>query len=475
MAPIEIRSRELPLNFWIAGSLGVYACAVAASPSPGAAMAWSAPLLAIPLVLWTLQTASRWLWCFFFAALLLPPLPFAFGNSGPHLGVALAGIGLVSGAVRLRDWRLKGDLLAFAIAVFFLVLLASSALAVFYSGLAVAAGSLLRVLLFGIPVYVFFYSGYGPTSLMKRDGLADARRLYWFGVLSALFACVDFFYQFPAPAGYGAQFLWLDSGVYRRAQGLFYEASSLGNMCAFFLIMIAVTLLRKPAESQLSRLALWLGAPVLFAALVMSYSRASLVNLLVALTTLLYLERARIRIGRLFAIAASCLAAGSLVAWRFFPEAARNYWLHLLHSQFLLSQPESVLSGRLASWQTIAAFLAAHPWHAILGIGYKTLPYSNFVGQNIVADNMYLSLLVETGIVGLAAFLLLNFAILRTAWRAARCHDSRASFFGTWIFCFWIGQLFQMLSGDLFTYWRVLPLYFWVLAMAAYRPRQVYE
>ena len=25
----------------------------------------------------------------------------------------------------------------------------------------------------------------------------------------------------------------------------------------------------------------------------------------------------------------------------------------------------------------------------------------------------------------------------------------------------------QMLSGDLITYWRVLPLYFWVLATAA--------
>ena len=25
----------------------------------------------------------------------------------------------------------------------------------------------------------------------------------------------------------------------------------------------------------------------------------------------------------------------------------------------------------------------------------------------------------------------------------------------------------QMLSGDLFTYWRVLPVYFWVLATAA--------
>ena len=133
-----------------------------------------------------------------------------------------------------------------------------------------------------------------------------------------------------------------------------------------------------------------------------------------------------------------------------------------------------MLSGRLGNWQIIAAFVAAHPWHAILGIGYKTLPYSALVGPAIVADNMYLSLLVETGIVGLAAFLLLNVAILRTSWRAARCKDSQASFFGTWIFCFWIGQLFQMLSGDLFTYWRVLPVYFWVLAMAV-RRRESFE
>jgi hypothetical protein len=230
---------------------------------------------------------------------------------------------------------------------------------------------------------------------------------------------------------------------------------------------------RAGVSGPVSRLALWLGAPVLFAALVLSYSRASLLNLFVALAALLYMERAEFGSGRLLAIAASCLAAGSLAAWQLFPEAAWNYWLHLVHSQFLFTQPESVLSGRVASWQTIAAFLAAHPWHAILGIGYKTLPYSDFIGHSIVADNMYLSLLVETGIVGLAAFFLLNFAILRTAWRAARRDDSRASFFGTWIFCFWIGQLFQMLSGDLFTYWRVLPVYFWVLAMAARRPRQV--
>ncbi len=465
MATIDVGARELTRNFWIAGLLGAYACVIAVAPSPPVALLWSAPLIAIPLVLWTLQTPSRWLWCFFYAALLLPPLPFALGNSGPHVAVAVAALGLLCGMLRLTEWRPQRGLLPFALAVFFLMLLASSALAVFYSGLQVAAGSLMRVLLFGISVYVFFYTAQGPT-LADEPALGGARRLYWFGVLSAAFACLDFYYQFPAPAGYGPQFIWLDSGVYRRAQGFFYEASTLGNVCVFFLIMIAVALLRRPRDRPLSRWALWMGAPVLFAALIMSYSRASLLNLLVALAVLLYLERARIRIGRLLAIAVSCLVAGSLAAWQMFPEAAWNYWLRLSHSQFFFSQPERVLSGRLASWQAIGAFLAAHPWHTIVGIGYKTLPYSDFVGPNIVADNMYLSLLVETGIVGLSVFVLLNFAILRRAWQAARRADSRSSFFGAWIFCFWIGQLFQMLSGDLLTYWRVLPLYFWALAMA---------
>jgi len=466
MATIDGRTRELPRSYWIAGLLGAYACLIAASPNKTTAVALSAPLLAIPFVLWTLQTARRWLWCFFFSALLLPPLPFAFGNSGPHVAVALAGLGLLCGALRLPKWRLKSDLLPFAMAAFLLVLLASSALAVFYSGLNVAVGSLARVLLFGISLYVFFYSAYGPSVAMLEEALRRTRLLYWFGALSAAFACLDFYYQFPAPAGYGAQFIWLDSGIYRRAQGFFYEASTLGNLCVFFLVMIAATLLRGRREQAVSKLGLWLGAPILFAALVLSYSRASLLNLILALAVMLYMERMRIRVGRLLAIAICCLAAGSLAAWQVFPEVARGYWLRLVHSQFFFTQPGSVLSGRVASWQAIAAYLAAHPWNAILGIGYKTLPYSEFIANGIVADNMYLSLLVETGIVGLAVFLLLNVAILRTAWRAARRGDSRASFFGTWMLCFWIGQMFQMLSGDLLTYWRVLPLYFWVLAMA---------
>jgi O-antigen ligase len=101
-----------------------------------------------------------------------------------------------------------------------------------------------------------------------------------------------------------------------------------------------------------------------------------------------------------------------------------------------------------------------HPGYGVLGVGYKTLPYSDLPGRPVVADNAYLSALVETGLFGLAALLLLHFAVLRMAWRA------RASLYGVWVFCFWAGEAVQMLSGDLLTYWRVLPLYFWALAVA---------
>jgi O-antigen ligase len=466
MATIDAGPRELPRSYWIAGLLGVYSVTIAAMRSPAMALPWSAPGLAIALALWTLRAANRWLWCFFFTALLLPPLPFALGNSGPHVALIFAAFGLLAGTLGLRQWLLPRDLLTFAMFAFVLVLSCSSALAIFYSGVAVAAGSLARVLLFGISVYVFLYCAHGPGVNAAESRVSGARRLYWFGVLSAAFACIDFYFQFPAPAGYGPQFIWLESGVYRRAQGVFYEASTLGNVCAFFLVMIAVILLRRKRERPLSAAAVAFGAPMFFAALILSYSRASLLNLCAAFVALVYLERARLRIGRLFAVAGCCIAAGALVAWLFFPEVTSSYLLRLAYSDSLFSQPESVLSGRVANWRAIIAFLAAHPWHAIFGIGYKTLPYSTLTGQTVIADNMYLSLLAETGIVGLAAFTLLNFAMLRSAWRAAHHQDSSRSFFGAWMFCFWFGELFQMLSGDLLTYWRVLPLYFWALAMA---------
>ncbi len=156
-----------------------------------------------------------------------------------------------------------------------------------------------------------------------------------------------------------------------------------------------------------------------------------------------------------------------------FPSLSANYWGRLLGSfSFFLQSPDQALSGRIGHWRTLIDFLAREPWHAILGVGYKTLPYSTFVGSTVIADNTYLDILVETGVVGLAAFLALNIVILRTGWRALRSAQPSTAFLGEWIFCFWFGQMVQMFSGDLITYWRALPVYFWVLGAAARRVRE---
>jgi hypothetical protein len=417
----------------------------------------AAPAATAPVLWWTVQNPSRWLALFIGAALLLPPFPIPIGDAGLHPALLFAALGVFAGVLWLAEWRIVPTGLNAAFVTLFGVLLASVAPAAVYSGGVVAAGSLARVLLFGISVYVFFYTAYGPGR--QADAMRGVRLLYWAAGAAALFACIDFYFQFPAPAGYGPQFVWLDSGVYRRAQGLFYEASTLGNFCAFFLVMIAVAFTRPRAESPVSRKALGAGGAVFFVALVLSYSRASLLNVAVSLTVLMWYNRRSLKLARVAVLA----AADALLTWLIFPVFAQTYWQRLSFSaEYLFTRTEGVLSGRVASWQTLAAWIAANPWQAMFGIGYKTLPYTNFLGRPIVADNMYLSLLVETGVAGLAALVWLNVAILRATARNAR----RSGFFGMWMLCFWAGQTVQFASGDLLTYWRVLPVYFWILAMA---------
>lgn len=456
-------------------AFGAWAAGVALTPSVTTQLALIAPLLAAALLWWTILHPARWVALFFVCLFLLPPLPIPLGDSGVHLAPLVALWGALVGIVWVRDWRWPAHPLSVAFVLFLAVLLESAGLAAVYSGWRIGLGSLARVLLFAIGVFVFLYAYAGP----RREDWNDfrmARLLFWLAVAGALFACADFYFQLPAPAGYGDQFVWLDEGVLRRAQGLFYEASTLGNVCAFFLVMVAVSLVRKREQSPCSRSALVFGGLALAAALMFSYSRASVFNVVVAIGVLAWIRLRRFRRSwfrprSLFSMAAALAVAGWAVHLAF-PSLSINYWGRLLGSfSFFWQSPDQVLSGRLGHWQTLLDFLAREPWHAIFGVGYKTLPYSGFVGSKVIADNTYLGLLVETGVVGLAAFLALNFFILRTGWRALRSARPSTAFLGEWIFCFWCGQMFQMFSGDLVTYWRALPIYFWVLGAAARQER----
>lgn len=442
-------------------AIGAISAAAVVLPPTNAALLLAAAL-AIPFVWWTISNAHRWLALFFFTALLMPPLPIALGDTGPHPALLVAGLGLLVGILRLDQWSDRLRATDAALLAMLAALTLSLGFAAIYSGPAIAAASTARVALFAIGIYVYFAAAHGPNRQTEAAALATTKLLYAIALAAALFGCIDFLYQLPAPAGFEPQFLWLDSGVYRRAQGLFYESSTLGNFCSFFLVFTAVCFADRARYRVIPTAVLSTGAIAFAAAMLLSFSRASVIACALSLAVLAFLERRRwfTRSG----LWITGIASAAVVAFTtLVPEVAEGYWGRVLATFDNISDaPDRVFSGRLESWNTVLAFLSDHPIQTLFGIGYKTLPYTEHLGRPIIADNAYLSALVETGALGLLALLVLNIAILATCWRATK----GGSFHGKWMFCFWIGESAQMLSGDILTYWRVLPLYFWVLAQA---------
>jgi O-antigen ligase len=230
--------------------------------------------------------------------------------------------------------------------------------------------------------------------------------------------------------------------------------------------MIAVALITRARILPTVSLGLVAAGVALASALMLSFSRGSLIALLVALAVLLVLERKRVAFGRLLAFTIAATGATVAVLYATVPLFVRLYWYRIVISvQYIVQAPDQVLSGRLQSWSLLGDFLLMHPGRVILGIGYKTLPYSGVAGAPVIADNTYLSALVETGVFGLAAVIALNIVVLKTTYRTSRSSSERSAL-GLLMFCFWAGQSVQMLTVDLLTYWRVLPIYFCVLGLA---------
>jgi O-antigen ligase len=427
-----------------------------------------AALALLPILWYGFCKPKLWPVLFCASAILLPPLPFPIGDSGVHVSILIAGVGVLAGLARVGEWRIERNGLNLALAALAGALAVSLGFATLYSGFAVGAASTARFLLFECSIYVYFTASQGPGVVDRLRAESLARWLFSIAVAAALFACVDFVYQLPAPAGFGAQFIWLDSGVYRRAQGLFYDASALGNFCAFFLVMSVVALVHRE-KKMLPAAVAGAGTVLFLLTLLLSFSRAPLLAAAIACLVLAVFERdrwmRRLSSSPKLLVVLTVLALAAMAAFAVaLPEFAAGYWARAdLDWHSVLTSPDRVLSGRLGTWQTMARFIQEHPWQILAGVGYKTLPYSNHFGKPVVGDNTYLSVLVETGVFGLGALLALNAAILVVCHRAAK----RGSFFGKWMFCFWFGEMLQMFAGDILTFWRVLPVYFWVLAQAA--------
>jgi O-antigen ligase len=240
-------------------------------------------------------------------------------------------------------------------------------------------------------------------------------------------------------------------------------------------MILTLILALGPAARKALRLPAWLlwaPVPALAVALVLSFSRGSIVNLIVALTTLAWMRRRKIAAMRPVAAALVLVIVVSAAAIVIAPEFLAPYTSRLEFSATeFFSRPNEVLSRRVETWTELAGFIADHPVQMVAGIGYKSLPYTNYFPHALVADNMYLSLLIECGLPGVTALMIFCVTVLVEGQRLAHNNQDGIAGLGRFILAFWLGEMAQMLSGDILTYWRVTPVFLAILGIALRRSR----
>jgi hypothetical protein len=258
----------------------------------------------------------------------------------------------------------------------------------------------------------------------------------------------------PLPHASADQYIWLSNTVVRRAQGVFYESSNFANFCEFFLVMSSTAFLaRRERYLGISRTLLIVFISVISLAILVAFSRSTWISVVMALLASLFVSRlVKIRRGAVFfgavAIPLILLWVSSSELWSYFVNARVGRLIEMF------SDPNVATSGRYETWLRVLSIMREQPQYLLFGIGYKTLPVTRLFHGEIITDNGYLSLLLETGVAGLAGFLVLSRSVLKTFFRLARAGREAPAFWSSVVFSIWCGELVQLLAADAYTYWR---------------------
>jgi O-antigen ligase len=430
-------------------------------------------LLALPIFVGFLalgilcvRSPRSWLYLCAATTLAVPPLYPAF--LGSDIPVYSSSLILLIGwwvlLVRFEEFEFNWDPIASAAFYFLLALALSLPFGFWLSGPAQGLQSLFRFLLILQPFFLYFWIR--GSKVIEKEALFSSliKFLLCVATVAAIYGIIDFYLPVPIPHPFADQYIYLKGENIRRAQGIFYEASSFGNMCAFFMslsLVVLYSLGRKLSLVYQSLLCVMIG--IFTTALFLSYSRGSWANVLVTMAIFLLMQRKF----QLRSVAYVVLLIGGfiLLVFQFSPEIASNFFSWRLGAlSELWSDPNFATSGRWETWIKLTEFFADHPSLLLFGIGYKTLPYTNLIGKNLIADNGFISLSFETGVLGLAAFIWLNFTLLKSLYRTSRHQILTFRLYGGFLFAFWCGEMVQMMTGDIFTYWRNVIIFFTLIA-----------
>ncbi len=407
---------------------------------------------------------------FLVVLITIPPLFFPrLGETPVYVSSFLAPIGLAIVVARLPDFNFRLDPIAKGLALFLVGTGISLPFAYWFSGGEIAAQSCFRWIMLAQTGMVYFLVRAGARIQESRAERWMIPILMVAAIATAGYGIFDFYWPVPLPHPAADQFIWLENAVVRRAQGVFYESSNFANLCGFFLVVASAAYLsRQESAVRIPRPWLLFFIAILTLAVFVAFSRSAWASVLGALLVFVAISgKVRFRRASAFFVA---LGLPLAFLWAYSPELW-NYFLgaRVGYLSQILVDPNLASSGRFETWSRVFTILRDDPRYFLFGVGYKTLPFTRLFHQEIITDNGFLNLLLETGLIGLSSFVVFSAAVFKTFLTLARTSRGSMAFWGAVFFSFWCGEWVQMMAADAYTYWRNMTAFLALMAITVNR------
>ncbi|WP_097568026.1 O-antigen ligase family protein [Escherichia coli] len=224
-------------------------------------------------------------------------------------------------------------------------------------------------------------------------------------------------------------------GYVFRAGGVAKDSSAYGSL-VFLLGITALIELRKIRTNN--RLLSFIIISCLLINIYISMSRSLIVS--VALYFLIYIcmeKKSRVK---------SFLILGVVSLFIFMYGLTNEYFLSFLN-RLTGGEQTDISSGRFSTWTSLLVLISENP---IFGVGYRLTTEK----YNLIPDNMFLSLLVETGIIGFILYFSFLTCLLIYVIKYNR--DK---------FPLLVAYIFSGFFIDISTFWVSVPVLFFVLAI----------
>lgn len=308
---------------------------------------------------------------------------------------------------------------------------------------------------------LFYFAVVGGRGTMQSSAIYKIIDLVLFG---SVVGCIITIVEFKLGIGMTSQQFFTMNGVQAyRAGGTIYEnAGAFGN---YETILFGLALWMAYKLGGVKRILYLLLAGLFAFGAITSYSRAAMLGLVIILFVIWLGNR-----GKLVAAIAMVCITFVIVSFmnQLMPGYVLQVWTTRIVPLFSISSTHQFNvegGGRLTYWKESLSFVYTHIWSLIVGVGYYGVTYASATfGYPMYTDNDYISAILEQGILGLLAFISFVFSSIFIACKRL----SRGSF--SWlVLSLWLSEAAQAFTGDVFTFWRSLPILFFITGIFYYQ------